>query len=77
MHHLFVSCISNFNQQRKYAEVREQIQEALEDEYYKNAIEKCFYSDSYRKGTMALFILRHRYIFLLKILWMLKRVKLV
>ena len=67
VHNLFNVASSQFNTNKKYTEVANNIKKNLNDEYYQNAIKRCKYNYLYLKGILSKFALKHKLIFLIYI----------
>ena len=65
VHALFNVAESQFNRKEKYSVIAKEIKENLKDEYYRNAIKNCKFKGI--KGTLALFALKYKAIWLIKI----------
>ena len=59
VHYLFNVCVSQFNQEKKYFEIRKDIINNIKAPYYSEAISECKYK-KYLKGSIALFCLKHK-----------------
>lgn len=71
VHNLFNVAVSQFNQKKSYKTVKEEILAWLQDDYYKQAIESCFYKDNW-KGVIAKRALIKQRIFFI---WLYNRIK--
>lgn len=59
VHNVFNVAVSQFNQDKSYKNIEEEIIKNLEDEYYQKAIKNCKYK-LFSKGTLALFALKYK-----------------
>ena len=67
VHNLFNVCASQFNRKEKYSLIKKDILKHISDPYYQNAINSCKYSKKAYKNRLALFALRHKLVYLMKI----------
>lgn len=67
VHLLFNCLVTQFYKTDTYAQICNIINSVLNDEYYDNAINNCSYSFIYLKGLLALFAMKYRLFFLMKI----------
>ena len=65
-HRLFNACVSQFNIKNK-KQAKNNITLALNDEFYKKAVNKARYSFKCLKGNLMLYALRHKSFFLMKL----------
>ncbi len=72
VHFLFNSCCTQFYKKQSYKDIKKEIKNILEDEYYKKAIQNCKYGKCF-SGKLALFCLKHEFIFPMKIYSKIKR----
>lgn len=61
---LFSACIAQFNREASWKEITDMISEALDEPYYKKALESCKYKN-YWQGELALYALKKRRFFLM------------
>lgn len=66
IHLLFNACCTQFYRDLPYKTIKKQIEDALDDDYYKQIINNCSFSKRNLKKNFALFAIRYRMIFLLK-----------
>ena len=69
VHNIFNVAMSQFNQNKPYKNIKEEIIKNLKNEYYKEAIKKCKYK-LFSKGTLALLTLKYRCI---RLIWIYKK----
>lgn len=67
VHLLFNSLVTQFYKPDAYGEICKTLNHILDDEYYSASIKNCFFSRKYIKGNMALFSLKHRVYYLMKL----------
>ena len=63
---LFIVCCTQFNRSQRYNEIKKDIKEYLNKDYFTQAVKKCVFK-GYIKGNLAKFALKHRLIYLMKI----------
>ncbi|OUP66029.1 hypothetical protein B5F12_00450 [Pseudoflavonifractor sp. An176] len=67
-HLFFIAALTQFNRQEHYRKIVGDIEMELEKEYIQTAIQKCYYKPLYYKGRIALFCLRHKLFYAMKLL---------
>lgn len=67
VHLLFNCMVTQFYKPDTYGEICKMLNHVLDDEYYSAAIKNCYFSRKYIKGNMALFAMKHRLYYLLKL----------
>ncbi|MDM0692000.1 glycosyltransferase family 2 protein [Clostridium perfringens] len=74
VHNLFNVAVSQFNQNKKYHQIKLDINEHIKDPYYQNAIKFCSYRKN-SKGSFALKALKYKMIFIMYLYNRLKQLK--
>ncbi len=67
VHNLFNASVSQFNRKESYQKIKEDILREINDSYYRNAIEKSEYENSYYKGLLAKWSLKYKWVFLMRL----------
>ena len=67
IHLLFNCCKTQFYSRKKYLQICRNIDKILKDPYYDKALRNCNFSKKYLQGRLALFALKHRAFFLIKL----------
>ena len=66
IHLLFNACVSQFNEQNNYREIRKRIINVLREPFYNEIIKRCYYEKTI-KGNIALFTLKYKLVILMLI----------
>lgn len=64
----FGAVLTQFNRKEGYGKIVSDIKAELEKEYIQTAIRNCWYSTRYYKGQIALFCLRYKFFFVMKLM---------
>lgn len=67
VHNLFNACASRFYSNKKYKDIVCELNECLDDEYYKSMIKRCKFSKSNYRANLMCFALRHKCYYLMKL----------